>query len=72
MAAAALRRAAFGCSRFTFYVDRRLGQAEWQHAAHKFGLASPRADVTDVAGVAVARIADGASFLFIEAGARNR
>jgi hypothetical protein len=36
--------------------------------AHKLALASPRADLNDLAGVAVARVADNVSFLFIEAG----
>jgi hypothetical protein len=37
-------------------------------APRKLGLASPRADLADLAGVAVVRVADNASFLFIEAG----
>ena len=36
--------------------------------AHKLAMASPRADLADLAGVAVVRIADNASFLFIESG----
>ena len=39
--------------------------------AAKFALASPRADLTDLAGVAVAKVADHTSFLFIEAGSAN-
>ena len=37
-------------------------------AAHKMGLSSARMDVTEMAGVAVARVADDVSFLFAESG----
>lgn len=37
----------------------------------KLGLASPRADLPDLAGVAVVRVADDTSFLFLETGASH-
>jgi len=37
-------------------------------AARKLALASPRAELADLAGVAVARVADNGSFLFMEVG----
>jgi len=37
-------------------------------AAHKISLASARMDVTELAGVGVARVADDLSFLFVESG----
>ena len=37
-------------------------------AAHKMGLSSPRMDVTELAGVGVARVADDLAFLFVESG----
>jgi hypothetical protein len=37
-------------------------------AAHKLGLSSPRMDVIELAGVAVVRVAEDLSFLFVESG----
>lgn len=37
-------------------------------AAGKFGMSSPRFDLTDLAGVALARVDDKESFLFVESG----
>jgi hypothetical protein len=37
-------------------------------AAQKIGLSSPRMDVTELAGVGVARVAEDLSFLFVESG----